>query len=44
MFWDDMQVPGQDPTGSVNFIDNAAKAEIDGIEFELMATPTITGC
>ena len=40
MYWDDMQVPGQDPTGSVNFIDNATKAEIDGIEFELMATPT----
>jgi outer membrane receptor protein involved in Fe transport len=40
MFWDDIQVPGQDPTGSVNFVDNAAKAEIDGIEFELAATPT----
>ena len=40
MFWDDIQVSGQDPTGSVNFIDNAAKAEIDGLEFELMATPT----
>ena len=40
MFWDDIQVPGQDATGSVNFIDNAAKAEIDGLEFELSATPT----
>jgi outer membrane receptor protein involved in Fe transport len=40
MFWDDIQVPGQDSTGSVNFIDNAAKAEIDGLEFELSATPT----
>jgi outer membrane receptor protein involved in Fe transport len=40
MFWDDIQVPGQDPTGSVNFIDNASEAEIDGIEFDLMATPT----
>ena len=40
MFWDDIQVPGQDSTGSVNFIDNATKAEIDGIEFELAATPT----
>jgi iron complex outermembrane receptor protein len=40
MFWDDIQVPGQDPTGSANFIDNAAKAEIDGVEFELFATPT----
>jgi outer membrane receptor protein involved in Fe transport len=40
MFWDDIQVPGQDPTGSVNFIDNAAKAEIDGLELELAATPT----
>jgi iron complex outermembrane receptor protein len=40
MFWDDIQVPGQDPTGSINFVDNAAEAEIDGIEVELAAQPT----
>lgn len=40
MFWDDIQIPGQDPTGSINFIDNAAKAEIDGFELELAARPT----
>lgn len=40
MFWDDIQVPGQDPTGSINFVDNATKAEIDGVELELAARPT----
>jgi outer membrane receptor protein involved in Fe transport len=40
MFWDDIQVPGQDPTGSINFIDNAAEAEIDGFELELAARPS----
>lgn len=40
MFWEDIQVSGQDPTGSVNFVDNGAKAEIDGVELELNARPT----
>jgi iron complex outermembrane receptor protein len=40
MFWSDVQVPGQDPTGSTNFVDNAAKAEIDGIEVEMFARPS----
>jgi outer membrane receptor protein involved in Fe transport len=40
MFWDDIQVPGQEPTGAVEFIANAAEAEIDGIEVELFARPT----
>jgi outer membrane receptor protein involved in Fe transport len=40
MFWDNIQVPGQDPTDTANFIDNATKAEIDGIELELFARPT----
>jgi outer membrane receptor protein involved in Fe transport len=40
MFWDDIQVPGQDATGASNFINNAAKAEIDGVELELFARPT----
>jgi outer membrane receptor protein involved in Fe transport len=40
MDWEDIQVPGQDPTGSVNFVDNAAEAEIDGVELELFARPT----
>ena len=40
MYWDDIQVPGQDATGASNFISNAAKAEIDGVEFELFARPT----
>jgi iron complex outermembrane receptor protein len=40
MYWDDMQVPGQDATGASNFISNAAKAEVDGVEVELFARPT----
>jgi len=40
MWWDDIQVPGQDPSGTVNFTGNAAKAEIDGVEIELAARPT----
>jgi outer membrane receptor protein involved in Fe transport len=40
MWWDDIQVPGQDATGASNFISNAAKAEIDGVEVELAARPT----
>lgn len=39
MFWDDIQVPGVEPTGAVEFIANAAEAEIDGIEIELFARP-----
>lgn len=40
MFWDNMQVPGQDPTGVITYIDNAAKSTIDGIELEMAARPT----
>jgi len=40
MYWDDIQVPGQDATGASNFISNAAKAEIDGVELEIYARPT----
>ncbi len=40
MYWDDIQVPGQDATGASNFISNAAKAEIDGVEVEMFARPT----
>ena len=40
MWWDDIQVPGQDPSGTVNFVGNAAAAEIDGVELELAARPT----
>jgi outer membrane receptor protein involved in Fe transport len=39
MYWEDIQVPGQDPTGTVPFVDNAAKAEIDGLELEFAARP-----
>ena len=40
MFWEDMQVPGQDVTASSEFISNAAEAGIDGVEVELFARPT----
>ena len=40
MLWDDMQVPGVEPTGAVEFISNAAEAEVDGVEVELSARPT----
>ncbi|MDE0285478.1 MAG: TonB-dependent receptor, partial [Gammaproteobacteria bacterium] len=40
MFWDDMQVPGVEPTGAVEFISNAAESEVDGVEVELSARPT----
>ena len=40
MFWDDIQVPGVEPTGAVEFISNAAEAEVDGVEVELAARPT----
>ena len=40
MFWEDIQVPGQDATGASNFVENAAKAEIDGFELELFARPS----
>ena len=39
MWWDDIQVPGQEPTGAVEFLINAGEAEIDGIEIELFARP-----
>ncbi len=40
MYWDDIQVPGQDATGAMEFIANAAKGQIDGIELEMVARPT----
>jgi len=40
MYWEDIQVPGQDATGASQFISNAAKAQIDGVEVELFARPT----
>ena len=40
MFWDDIWVPGQEPTGSFEFIANAAEAEIDGIEVEVQGRPS----
>lgn len=40
MFWDDIFVPGQEPTGAFEFIANAAEAEIDGVELELHARPS----
>ncbi len=40
MFWDDIQVPGVEPTGAVEYISNAAEAEVDGVEVELSARPT----
>ena len=40
MFWDNIQVPGVEPTGAVEFISNAAEAEVDGVEVELAARPT----
>jgi outer membrane receptor protein involved in Fe transport len=40
MFWDDIWVPGEEPTGGIEFIANAAKAEIDGVEVEVQARPT----
>ncbi len=39
MHWDQMQVPGQDPTGVVTYINNAAKSQINGLELELAARP-----
>jgi outer membrane receptor protein involved in Fe transport len=40
MFWDDIWVPGEEPTGTFEFIANAAKAEIDGVDLEIHARPT----
>jgi len=39
MFWEDIHVPGEEPSGSFEFITNAASADIDGVEFELFARP-----
>ncbi|MGH8139881.1 MAG: TonB-dependent receptor [Steroidobacteraceae bacterium] len=39
MIWDNMQVPGQDATGVISFINNAAKSRVDGVELELSARP-----
>ncbi len=35
--WEDMQVSDVDPTGGFTFINNAGKAQIDGIELEVAA-------
>jgi len=40
MFWDDIHVPGQSPIGNFEFVSNAAEAEIDGVELELVARPS----
>lgn len=40
MLWDNMQVPGQDRSGVISFINNAAKSRVNGIEVELAARPT----
>jgi outer membrane receptor protein involved in Fe transport len=40
MHWNQMQVPGQDPTGVITYINNAAKSEINGIELEMAARPS----
>jgi iron complex outermembrane receptor protein len=40
MRWNNMQVPQLDATGSANFIDNAARARIEGVEVEWQAQPT----
>jgi len=40
MFWDDMQVFGQEASSTVEFLTNAAESEIDGVEVELFARPT----
>ncbi len=37
--WNDMQVPGVDPSGAFPIIVNAGKARIDGFEFEIHARP-----
>jgi outer membrane receptor protein involved in Fe transport len=42
MLWDNMQVPGSDPTGAVDYIANGANAKIDGVELEVSARP-VTG-
>jgi iron complex outermembrane recepter protein len=39
MLWNNMQVPGQDPSGVISFINNAAKARVDGAELEVAARP-----
>ena len=40
MDWSDIHVPGEDPTSGVEFIANAAEADIDGVEVEIFARPT----
>ncbi|MBI1732793.1 MAG: TonB-dependent receptor [Gammaproteobacteria bacterium] len=40
MFWDDIFVPGEEPTGAFEFIANAAEAGIDGVELEIFARPS----
>ncbi|MGH8137796.1 MAG: TonB-dependent receptor [Steroidobacteraceae bacterium] len=39
MNWQNMQVPGQDRSGVISFIENAAKSRVDGAELELAARP-----
>jgi outer membrane receptor protein involved in Fe transport len=40
MLWDDIHVPGEEATGAFEFIANAASADIDGVEVEIVARPT----
>ncbi|MFO1377864.1 MAG: TonB-dependent receptor [Steroidobacteraceae bacterium] len=40
MYWKDILVPGEEPTGAFEFIANAAKARINGVELELQARPS----
>jgi len=40
MDWTDIHSPGADPSGTVEFIANAGKAGIDGMELELFARPS----
>jgi len=40
MEWDNLQAAGQDLTGAFGFIGNAGKADINGIEVELVAAVT----
>lgn len=39
--FDNMQVAGTDPTGAFGFIGNAGSAEVEGLELELYARPTL---
>lgn len=40
LYWDNLQVSAQDPTGAFGFVTNAGAAEVTGLELELNAAPT----